>query len=338
MYKNFFLDKTYIIAEIGGNFKDFNEAKKLIDYAKKSGVDAVKIQTYRAETIASKNAMFDMENTGKVSQYEIFKKYEVDFDLHKRILEYSREKNLEFFSTPSHESDVDILEKLNVNIHKIGSDDAVNLPFLKYVAKTNKIIILSTGMCTLEEVKESVEAIKSQNNNKIVLLHCTSCYPTHPQDANLNAIKTMIDNFPKIPIGYSDHTLDANASSLAVALGAKVIEKHFTFDKKADGPDHMLSSNPDEMAELVKRIRIFEKLKGSEEKKPANGEKINLINNRKSIIVNSALTKGSILRQSHLSIKRPGSGIYPKYLDQVIGKKLLKNVEEDHVLKWNDIQ
>jgi len=338
MYKNFFSDKTYIISEIGGNFKDFTEAKKLIDYAKQSGVDAVKIQTYKAATVASKNAMFDMENIGKVSQYEIFKKYEVDFDLHKKILDYSKEKNLEFFSTPSHESDVDMLEKLNVNIHKIGSDDAVNLPFLKYVAKTNKIIILSTGMCTLEEVKESVEAIKSQNNNKIVLLHCTSCYPTHPQDANINAIKTMIDNFPKIPIGYSDHTLDANASSLAVALGAKVIEKHFTFDKKADGPDHMLSSDPDEMAELVKRIRIFEKLKGREEKKPANGEKINLINNRKSIIINSALTKGSILRQSHLSIKRPGSGIYPKYIDQVIGKKLLKSVEEDHVLKWNDIQ
>ena len=327
-----------MIAEIGGNFRDFNEAKKLIDYAKQSGVDAVKIQTFKAETTASKNAFFDMENTGKVSQYEIFKKYEVDFDLHKQIAQYSKKQNLEFFSTPSHESDVDMLEKLNVNIHKIGSDDAANLPFLKYVAKTNKIIIHSTGMCTLDEVREAVETIKSQNNNKIALLHCTSCYPTHPKDANINVVKTMINSFPEIPIGYSDHTLDANASCLAVAFGANIIEKHFTFDKKADGPDHMLSSDLVEMTELVKRIRIIEKLKGSEEKKPANGEKVNLINNRKSIIINSALTKGSILKKNHLSIKRPGSGIYPKYLDQVIGKKLLKNVEEDHVLNWNDIK
>ena len=225
IYKNFFSDKTYIIAEIGGNFRDFNEAKKLIDYAKQSGVDAVKIQTFKAETTASKNAFFDMENTGKVSQYEIFKKYEVDFDLHKQIAQYSKKQNLEFFSTPSHESDVDMLEKLNVNIHKIGSDDAANLPFLKYVAKTNKIIIHSTGMCTLDEVREAVETIKSQNNNKIALLHCTSCYPTHPKDANINVVKTMINSFPEIPIGYSDHTLDANASCLAVAFGANIIEK-----------------------------------------------------------------------------------------------------------------
>ena len=338
MYNNFFSDRTYIIAEIGGNFKNLDEAKKLIDFAKKSGVDAIKIQTYRAETIASKKAMFDMENTGKVSQYEIFKKYEVDFDLHKKIAQYSKIQNLEFFSTPSHETDVDMLENLNVNIHKIGSDDAVNLPFLKYVAKTNKIIILSTGMCTLDEVRESVETIKSQNNNKIVLLHCTSCYPTHPKDANINAIKTMINSFPEIPIGYSDHTLDTNASCLAVAIGAKVIEKHFTFDKKADGPDHMLSSDLDEMSELVKRIRIIEKLKGNEEKKPADGEKTNLINNRKSIIINAALPKGSILKKDNLSIKRPGSGIYPKFIDEVIGKKLLKSVEEDHILEWNDLE
>jgi len=338
MYEKFFKDKTYIIAEIGGNFNNYNEAIKLIDLAKDCGVDAVKLQTYKAHTIASKNAMFDMENTGKVSQQEMFKKHEIDLDLHKKIYEYANQNNLDFFSTPSHETDVDLLEKLNVSIHKIGSDDAVNLPFLKYVAKTNKIIILSTGMCNLEEIKESVEVIKSQGNNKIVLLHCVTSYPTYAEDVNLSALQTMIKTFPEIPIGYSDHTLDPIASITSVSLGARVVERHFTCDKNAEGPDHILSSDPNEMKFIVDSIRTFEKLKGNGEKIPSKAEKINIINNRKSLILNKSLKKSSVLKKEDLSIKRPGSGIYPKYLEQVIGKKVKADLEYDHILTWSDIE
>ncbi len=338
MYKKFFSKKTYIIAEIGGNFKNFKEAKKLIDLAVKSKVDAVKLQTYKAETIASKRAIFEMENTGKTSQFNLFKKYEVDYDLHKKIFKYAKKKNIDFFSTPSHESDVDLLEKFNVKIHKIGSDDAVNLPFLKYVARTKKIIILSTGMCDLNEVKEAVKTIKSEGNNNIVLLHCTSCYPTYPEDANLNSIRTLIETFPKIPIGYSDHTLDTTASCAAVSIGAKVIEKHFTFNKKAKGPDHMLSSDPKDMTEIVSRIRLIEKLKGSNLKKPAKGEYKNRVNNRKSIVLKIDISKNTILKKNYLAIKRPGSGIYPKFINKVVGRKITINAKEDHILKWNEIK
>ncbi len=338
MYEKFFNKKTYIIAEIGGNFNDYNEAINLIDLAENSGVDAVKLQTYKADTIASKNAIFDMENTGKVSQYEMFKKHEIDLDLHKKIYKYAKSRGLDFFSTPSHESDVDLLEKIDVPIHKIGSDDAVNLPFLEYVAKTKKIIILSTGMCTLEEVKESVDTIKKQGNNKIVLLHCVTSYPTYAEDVNLSALKTMIKEFPDIPVGYSDHTLDPIASITSVCLGAKVVERHFTHDKKADGPDHMLSSDPKEMKFIVDSIRTYEKLIGDGKKIPSKAEKVNIINNRKSLIINKSLKKNTKISKEDLSIKRPGSGIYPKHLNEVIGKSLKQDVEYDHILNWSDIE
>ncbi len=180
MFRNYSTDRCYIIAEIGGNFTTFEQAKKLIDQAALCNVDAVKIQTYCADKIASKKAIFDMENTGVVSQHALFQKYEVGEGLHREVFAYASEKDLDWFSTPSHENDVDILERLGVEVHKIGSDDAVNLPFLRYVARTGKPIILSTGMCTLEEVLVSVDAILSEGNDKLILLHAITSYPTHP--------------------------------------------------------------------------------------------------------------------------------------------------------------
>ena len=193
-------------------------------------------------------------------------------------------------------------------------------------------------MCNLEEVKESVEVIKSEGNNKIVLLHCVTSYPTYPEDVNLNALKTMIEEFPKIPIGYSDHTLDPVASIASVCLGAKVVERHFTHDKSAKGPDHMLSSDPDEMKFIVESIRTYEKLKGHGKKIPSNAEKINIINNRKSLIINKPLKKNTKISKDDLAIKRPGSGIYPKYIESVVGKSLKLDVEYDHILNWSDIE
>jgi len=329
--------KTYIIAEIGGNFITFNEAKKLIDAASACGVDAIKLQTYRAETISSKSAIFDMENTGVTSQFDLFKQYEVDEALHRQVFDYIESKGLDWFSTPSHETDVDMLEELGVCAHKIGSDDAVNIPFLKYVAQTSKPIILSTGMCTMEEVRESVSAILSEGNEQLVLLHAITSYPTHPEDVNLKAMQSMMREFPQIPIGYSDHTIGTTACICAAAMGAQVIEKHFTYDKQADGPDHMLSADPGEMKAIVDAIRIFEKMKGSGIKRPADGEKITRVNNRKSVVISADLPAGHVLEREDLAIKRPGYGIEPKHFEQLIGRSINCDLELDSVLTWGNL-
>jgi sialic acid synthase SpsE len=329
--------KTYIIAEIGGNFNTFGQAKKLILSAKKCGVDAVKIQTYKADTLASKKAKFNMENTGKVSQYELFKKYQLSNKLHEKIFTFAKKIDIDFFSTPAHEKDVDMLESFNVPIHKIGSDDAVNIPFLEYVAKTKKIIILSTGMCTLSEVKRSVQAIY-KHNRKLIVLHCVSNYPTKTTDVNLKAIETLKSRFPKISIGFSDHTVGISASLYSVSFGARIIEKHFTLNKKAKGPDHMLSADPSELYQLVKIVREYNFLKGDGKKTPNKTEIKNKKNNRKSLVIEKNIEKGMILNKEYISIKRPGYGIEPKDFYKVIGKKTLKKLKKDHVIKWSDIK
>lgn len=337
MFKNYRKDRCYIIAEIGGNFIDFKQAKLLTDKAKKCNVDAVKLQTYRAATISSKKAIFDMENTGVVSQYELFEKYEIDETLHRKVFEYIRSVNLDWFSTPSHETDVDLLEGLGVGAHKIGSDDAINLPFLRYIARKNKPILLSTGMCTMAEVKEAVSAILAEGNDRIILLHCVTSYPTHPENVNLLAMKSMMEEFPQLDIGYSDHTIGTTACVCAAAMGARVLEKHFTYDKNADGPDHILSADPEEMKEIVDKVRKFEVLKGNGIKMPAASEKITRVNNRKSVVISRSIKKGELFTKEHLAIKRPGSGVQPKYIDQIVGKSAGKDLSEDDVLQWSDV-
>lgn len=337
MFNNYQKSRCYIIAEIGGNFTTFKEASHLIDEAKKCGVDAVKLQTYRADTIASKKAIFDMENTGVVSQHELFKKYEVDDTLHLEVFNYAQSKGLDWFSTPSHKSDVELLEKCGVGAYKIGSDDAVNLPFLRYVAKMGKPILLSTGMCTLDEVCESVATILSEGNERIILLHAITSYPTHPDNVNLQAMQTLMKAFPLLDVGYSDHTLSPVASICAVAMGARVIERHFTYNKKAEGPDHQLSADPDEMKWLVDAIRNFEIMKGTGIKRPADSEKSTRINNRKSIVLNRNIRAGERLYEQDIAIKRPGYGIAPKFFEHVLGRTIANDMEKDSVLNWNDL-
>ena len=337
MFKNYSPERCYIIAEIGGNFTSLEQAKLLIDKASECNVDAVKLQTYRADTIASKKALFDMENTGIVSQYELFKKYEINESLHNEVFKYAEEKNLDWFSTPSHESDVDLLERCNVGAHKLGSDDAVNLPFLKYVASKGKPILLSTGMCTINEIKESVSVILGEGVKKLILLHAVTSYPTHEKDVNLNSLLSIKREFPFLDVGYSDHTVSPVAALCAASMGARLIEKHFTHDKKADGPDHMLSADPEEMKWLVDSIRSFEIMKGDGIKKPADSEKISRINNRKSVILNKEMKAGEKIKRNNLAIKRPGYGIPPKYYETIIGREVLSNLDIDHILTWDDL-
>ncbi len=336
MFHNYRKDRCYIIAEIGGNFTTAEQAQTMIDLAADCGVDAVKLQTYRAETISSRKAVFDMENTGVTSQFDLFKKYEVDETLHRQVFDYAESKNLDWFSTPSHETDVDLLDKLGVGAHKIGSDDAVNLPFLRYVARTGKPVVLSTGMCTLEEVRESVSAFLAEGNPELKLLHAITSYPTHPENVNLGAMQTLIQEFPELDIGYSDHTLGTTACICAAAMGARILEKHFTHDKNAEGPDHMLSADPPEMKAIVEAVRTFEVMRGNGIKCPAKGEKTTRINNRKSIVLSRSVQPGKPLAEEDLAIKRPGYGIAPKYFEQLVGRTLARAMEADEVLKWED--
>lgn len=327
----------YIIAEIGGNFTTLNEAKALVDAAAGCGVDAVKLQTYRAETVSSKNAIFDMENTGIASQFELFKQYEIDEELHRQVFDYIRAKGLDWFSTPSHESDVDLLDRLGVGAYKIGSDDAVNIPFLKYVASKGKPVLLATGMCTMQEVRESVSAILGAGNPELILLHAVTSYPTHPEHVNLLAMQAMAREFG-LPVGYSDHTMGTVACLGAAALGARILEKHFTTDKNAEGPDHILSADPAEMKTIVEQVRTLELMMGSGVKMPAASEKTTRVNNRKSIVAVRALPAGHRLSEEDIAVKRPGFGIPPRFRDELVGSVLNAPVEQDEVITWSKLR
>jgi len=330
-------DKAYIIVEIAGNFSSLEEAKKLIDGAIYAGVDAVKLQTYKADTLASVKARYEMENTGNVSQYEIFKEGELSEEEHFEIYKYANKKNIDIFSTPSHIDDIALLKKLGTNVYKIGSDDAYNLPFIEEVAKLNKPIMVATGMRTIYEVDEIVDTIMKTGNKNFMIFHAITSYPTTYELANLNVIKTMLDRYPNIIIGYSDHTVGWQCSYAARVMGAMVIERHFTLDREAEGPDHILSSTPEEMKILVDAIKIFEEAQGDGIKMPVGQELKNRKNNAKSIILAKDIKKHEMLSKSHLSIKRPGYGIEPKKIYDLIGKQVNRDLEKDSILSWDDI-
>ncbi len=308
-----------------------------MDLALSADVDAVKLQTYKADNIVIKTAKFDLDNVGEMVQHELFKKYEIDFKLHKKIFDYIKSKGLDWFSTPSHFTDVDMLEKLGVSAHKLGADDATNLPLIKYVASTNKPILLSSGMCTMDEVKDMVNICLEVGNEKIILFHTISNYPTYANQVNLSVIKTLKKEFPFLTIGFSDHTIGPLACFAAACMGAEVIEKHFTYDKNADGPDHQLSASPEEMREIVKNIREFEIMRGCGIKRPVGKEITNREKNRKSIVTIKPIKRGERLTKENIDVKRPGYGIQPKYFEYVLGKKICVDIEEDQVLTYNHI-
>ncbi len=337
MLKNLKNDRCYIIAEIGGNFTTFEEAKKLVDLAYKAGVDAVKLQTYKADTLVTKAAKFDLDNVGEMNQYELFQKYQIDFELHRKVFEYINQKGLDWFSTPAHKTDVDMLEGLGVSAHKLGADDATNLPLIRYVATKNKPILLSSGMCTLDEVKDMVNACLEVGNDKIILFHTVSNYPTYPEQVNLKAMQMLKKEFPYLKVGFSDHTIGTTASFAAACMGAEVVEKHFTYDKNAQGPDHQLSANPQEMKEIVDKIREFELMRGTGAKRPVGKEITNRGKNRKSIVAIKTIKKGELFTLENIDIKRPGHGIAPKYFEEILGKVAKKDINEDEVLQWSNI-
>ena len=359
----------YVIAEIGGNFMTFEEGREFIDAAIAAGVDAVKLQTYRADTLASKKAMFDMPNVGRTSQYELFKKYELGEDVHQQIFDYARQKGITVFSTPSHATDADFLEKFGVPAFKIGSDDSYNIPFIEYIGRKGKPTILSTGMSTMAEVLESTLAFLATGNKQLIVLHCVTQYPTKPEGANLRAMVTMQRELGKlgVPVGWSDHIVGIDVSLMAVALGACVIEKHFTLDKSLPGPEHQLSADPAEMKQLVTNTRnIHSALRpdmseeerlalvtdilgdsvlgriraslGSPEKKPSEEEKITVRNNRKSIVAEMDIPKGAVIDKGMVEIKRPGTGIAPKFITKMVGMRAKHDIQKEDILQWEDVE
>jgi N-acetylneuraminate synthase/N,N'-diacetyllegionaminate synthase len=325
----------YVISELGGMYyEDIDDMKKMIKASADAGVDAVKIQTYKAETIALPDAEFEFEDGSRMSQYEFFKKYEISEDHHREMMEYACNLGVAFFSTPSDYADVEFLEELGMPAYKIGSDDLTNYPFLEYIAKRQKPMIVSTGMCTLGEVEEAVETILKTGNEQLILLHCTVSYPPNIEDVNLNIIRTFQQAF-NIPIGYSNHVADIFIPVLAVAMGASAIEVHLTSDRGLEKPDYQVSLEPVELKKMVQHIRLISVVQGSTVKKIAKTEEKWRVNGRKSLIAARNLKSGEILKREDIKIMRPGTGFHPRDIGFLIGRTLRKDIRINKVIPFD---
>ncbi len=293
--------RVFIIAEAGDNHNgSYENALKLVDKAVEAGADCVKFQTFITENVISKfaeKAEYQKENTNaEETQFEMVKKLELSFDEFRKIKEYCDEKKILFLSTPFDLDSIDFLQSIDIPFWKIPSGEITNLPYLIKIAKTGKDIIMSTGMCQMEEIKEALEILKENGARKVTLLHCNTEYPTPFCDVNLNAMKTIKEEC-HVQVGYSDHTIGIEVPIAAVAMGACVIEKHFTLDKNMEGPDHKASLEPEELKEMVTGIRNIEKAMGNGKKCPSESEQKNIIIARKSIVANCDIKKGEILTE-----------------------------------------
>ena len=326
-------EPVYFIAEIAGNFYTFEEGKRIINSAIAAGCNCVKLQTFDAETATTKKTMFDMENVGKVQQYKIIKESQCSKDLQKQIMDYCRKENILAFSAPSHIKDIDFMEEIGNPIYKIGSDLACHLPVLRTIARLNKPIILSTGMCTLGEARRSVDTILNEGNDQIILMHCVADYPTKYEEVNLNAIKTMQDEF-MFPAGYSDHTIGPEISLAAVAMGAHVIERHFKHHDNRSGPDAILSSDEAEMRYIIETTRKIEQARGDGIKRPSKSEYKNRLQNRVGLSSLTDIPKGTIITEEMIDIRRPGYGIQPRYFEQVVGRTARKDIPKEEAITW----
>ncbi len=329
---------VFIIAEAGVNHNGSVElAKKLIDVAVEAGVDAVKFQTFKTENLVSKNAQkatYQKETTDSdESQFDMIKKLELDVDTHHELISYCNEKNIMFLSTPFDLDSVDLLDSLDLKIFKIPSGEITNLPYLRKIGALNKEVVLSTGMADMSEIKNALNVLITSGTKKenITVLHANTMYPTPMRDVNLKAMLTIGNHFD-IAYGYSDHTLGIEVDIAAVAMGASVIEKHFTLDNTMQGPDHKASLEPDELIAMVKSIRNIEIALGSDVKTPSESETPNIKIARKSIVANCDIKKGEIFSENNLAIKRPGDGISPMKWDEIIGQEAQKNYEADELI------
>ncbi len=341
--ENFFtrLSKCFIIAEIGVNHNgDMILAKQMIDEAKQSGADAVKFQTFNAKSLVSKGTpkVKYQENTTSVEEthYEMIKKLELSKDDHFLLKDYCVSRNIIFLSTPYDvESACFLHEELNVELFKTASADLVDLPLHEYIASTGKPSIVSVGMATLGEIENTLRIYNSKSHKDLVLLHCVSNYPCADESLNMRVLKTLRQAF-QLPVGYSDHSIGNEASILSIALGAQVIEKHFTLDKNLEGPDHLASSTPEEFRTLCEAVGRAAVMLGSGVK-CCQSEEIQMSKvSRKSIVMRKSASAGTVLTKDHLALKRPGSGLGSEMMGFIIGLKLSVDKSVDDIVSAND--
>ncbi|MBF0521905.1 MAG: N-acetylneuraminate synthase [Candidatus Omnitrophica bacterium] len=329
---------VFIIAEAGVNHNgDIRLAKQLIDSAKKAGADAVKFQTFKAENIILKNAPkaeYHIRTTGPdktQTWYELLKTQEMSRQMHLELMAYCKKRGILFLSTPYDKESADLLDELGIPLFKVASTDANNLPFLEYLAKKKKPIILSTGMCYLDEVKASVDLIKKTANNDIILLHCTANYPSALEETNLRVLP-LLRQALGVEVGYSDHTLGYTNAIASTAMGSVVFEKHFTVDKNLPGPDHQASLDFNELKETIRLIRETEIVLGKSIKEPAKSEMDNRKKLRKFLVSAMDIKKGAVVQKKHLDCKRTGGGLEPKYYYEFLGRKAKRNIKKDELI------
>lgn len=343
------MNKPYVIAEAGVNFYDtaklrgvtpLEEAMHYVDKAKEAGIDAIKFQSYKANTIASKNspAYWDTTKETTQSQYELFTKFDsFGEEEYRALYEHCKKVGIDFMSTPFDYASADYLDDM-VDIYKISSSDLSNLPFITHIAKKGKPIYLSVGASYLSEVEQAVRTIRETGNNQIALLHCVLSYPCKNEDANLRIISTLKRIFPDITIGYSDHTLPDDTMTIlttAYLLGAEIIEKHFTLDKSLPGNDHYHAGDPEDFRKAVNNFKLVNTVLGQSEKTVLPCELIPRREARRSLVLTRNMKKGEVITETDLIAKRPGTGISPTYQNIVIGRALLQDCPEDTVLTWD---
>lgn len=328
---------TIVIAEAGVNHNGNLElAKKMIEKAKEAGADYIKFQTFSAEQLVvretEKSSYQKIGEKKEETQFEMLKKLELPFKGFYELKNFCCEKNIGFLSTPFDLNSITFLDSLSMDYWKIPSGEITNYPYLIKIAKTNKPIILSTGMSTVEEIQQAISVLNKNKCGKIIILHCNTEYPTPYEDVNMRAMLSLKKIF-KVPIGYSDHTNGIEVAIAAVAMGATIIEKHFTLDKSMEGPDHKASLNPKELKNMIIAIRNIEKALGSPQKRVTETEKKNLYTVRKSIVAKQKILKGETYTEDNLTVKRPGNGISPMEWETIIGTIANKNYEVDEQIK-----
>ena len=331
------MNKIFIIAEAGVNHNgDIEIAQKLVDAAVAAGADAVKFQTFKAETLVcreAKKAEYQMETTDRdESQFAMLKRLELTRDMHEKLMNYCEQKRIMFLSTPFDIDSLYYLVSCGLTIIKIPSGEITNYPLLREAARTGKKIILSSGMSTLDEVRNAMEVLQENGCPDLTVLHCNTEYPTPYKDVNLKAMCTMKEAL-KVPVGYSDHTPGIEVAVAAAALGAEVIEKHFTLDRNMEGPDHKASLEPDELAEMVRAIRNIELAMGDGKKEPSDSEKKNIAIARKSIVARCDIRAGEIFTEENLTAKRPGDGISPMQWNQVLNSEARRDFAPDEMIE-----
>ncbi len=327
---------VYIIAEAGVNHNgSFDLACKMADAAKKAGVDCIKFQTFKSSNLVTHNARkaeYQAKMTGNTSQEEMLKKLELSYDEFISLKKHCDETGICFLSTPFDFESIDFLNSIEMPFWKIPSGEITNYPYLVALAKTGKPVVMSTGMCKMDEIGAAIKVLRENGTKDIKLLHCNTEYPTPFEDVNLRAMQMMRDTFG-LEVGYSDHTPGIEVPIAAVAMGATIIEKHFTLDRNMEGPDHKASLEPDELATMVRAIRNVEVALGTGIKEPSQSEKKNIVIARKSIIAARNIKKGETLTEDNLTVKRPGSGISPMKWFDVIGTKAVRDFEEDELIE-----